>query len=438
MFRTHTAIAVAALAGLPSLVRADVVTDWNDVLLNAIKAESVPPPRASRAMAIMSTAVFDTLNSFDQQYLPYRLQNAVPLGADRRAAAAAAAHRVLSQLFPGQQAAFDTALAGSLSGVPGGSSNPGVAMGRSIGDNFYWNRVSDGASTAQTPYTPGSNPGDYNPGAATALLPGWGNVHCFSMNSGSQFRRSGPPALTSQAYTDAFNDVKSLGRATGSSRTPDQTNIALFWAANAGTVTPPGMWVQIASQIGQARGQSDMQNARMFAILGASLADAAITSWDMKYTFNSWRPIAAIRGADTDGNPDTLADAAWSPLIPTPPHPDYTSGHSTFSAAAARALGLFFGTDTVSFGLTSRYTFPDTSFVDITRSFTSLQAAAEEAGRSRIYGGIHFQYANEAGLASGADVGDWTYGHYFQPVPAPAAISGVLAGLVMLGGRRRR
>jgi hypothetical protein len=187
--------------------------------------------------------------------------------------------------------------------------------------------------------------------------------------------------------------VKSLGRASGSTRTADQTEIARFWADGAGTYTPPGHWNQIAAEFSSAEDLSPGENARLFAALDAALADAAIVAWNAKYTANFWRPITAIRQADNDGNPDTVSEANWLPLLGTPPFPEYTSGHSTFSGAAAELLSAYFGDapfSTQSLGLPG-----------VTRNFQNFSEAANEASRSRIYGGIHYSFSGADGLTSG-------------------------------------
>ncbi len=209
----------------------------------------------------------------------------------------------------------------------------------------------------------------------------------------------GPPALNSAAYTAAFREVKALGGRQGSRRTEDQTQIALFWADIAGTATPPGHWNEIAQTVARQRGITLAENARLFALLNMSLADAGVYCWIIKFNYGFWRPITAIQRADEDGNPDTDADASWEPLIETPPFPSYTSGHSTFSGAAAAVLASFFGTDRV------RFTSNSDGLPGVTRTFDGFWAAAEEAGMSRIYGGIHWQFDNTDGLTAGRETG---------------------------------
>jgi hypothetical protein len=187
--------------------------------------------------------------------------------------------------------------------------------------------------------------------------------------------------------------------AVGSTRTPDQDQIALFWADGVGTETPPGHWNSIAQDVSAAQGNTLDENARLFALLNIALADAAICAWDAKYAFNFWRPITAIRAGDTDGNPDTEPDPAWSSFIATPPFPDYVSGHSTYSGAAAMVLATFYGTDNMAFDTGSDF------LPGVIRHFDSFSAAAAEAAESRLYGGIHYRSANEDGLHAGLGVG---------------------------------
>jgi membrane-associated phospholipid phosphatase len=250
-------------------------------------------------------------------------------------------------------------------------------------------------SALVVPYAPIVLPGFWvptPPAFAPALLPNWPLVTPFAMTSGAQFRSAPPPALGSAEYTTAFDEVRTVGSATSATRTADQTQIALFWADGGGTVTPPGHWVRIGITAAASQNNRLSTNARMFALLGMGLADAAICAWDSKYAFNYWRPITGIRQADTDGNPATAQEATWTPLIGTPPFPSFTSGHSTFSATAARVLA------------------------GVTRSFASFSAAAAEAGQSRIYGGIHWQFDNTAALAAGSQLGDHVYARYLARI----------------------
>jgi hypothetical protein len=256
------------------------------------------------------------------------------------------------------------------------------------------------------------------------------------MTSGSQFRHSlGPPALTSAQYAADLNEVKSLGAVNSTTRTAEQTNIARFWADGANTSTPPGHWNRIAQTVGTNAGNTVSENARMFALLNLAEADAAIVSWDNKYQANFWRPVTAIRLADQDGNAATEADPNWLPLITTPPFPTYTSGHSTFSGAAAEILKLYFGTDNVNFTTSAEGApgVPD-------RSFTSFSQAAAEAADSRLFGGIHYRFDNEHGLQNGIALGQFVYANELQPIPEPSSVALAAVALTVFAWavRRRR
>jgi membrane-associated phospholipid phosphatase len=374
----------------------DVVLDWNATLLNAIVTDRTAPPMAARNMAMVHTAIYDAVTIAAQP------------GISQEAAAAAAAYRILLNLYPTQGDTFDIQLTSSLAEIPDSLAEiKGAMVGWSAADAVLASRCHDGANTP-VQYHPGTAPGDWQPTPPDnlpALLPQWGQVTPFAMSSGSQFRPDGPPALDSAKYVAEFNQVKALGSLNSTTRTAEQTEIAKFWADGAGTFTPPGHWNLIAEQIALTKGNTLEENARLFALLDIAEADAGIAAWDAKYTYNLWRPITAIALADTDNNPDTSADPDWTPLLTTPPFPEYVSGHSTFSGAAATVLTAFFG-DNLNFATAS------IGLPNVVRSFSSFTQAANEAGMSRIYGGIHFQSANQDGLAMGRAVGNYAIRHW--------------------------
>jgi len=404
-----TALGACCLAA-----RADIVTEWNSVALNAIKADRTSPPKASRVLAILHVSIYDACNGISQNCQPYYMTDKPAGVASKEAAIAAAAHAVLVKLYPAQQAAFDIAFSNGLEGIADSPrKNVGVSWGESVADAILQERSSDGSDMA-VEYTPGSGPGVWvptPPGFAPALLPNWPSMTPFAMISGSQFRPPLPPGLDSAEWASDFNLTKELGRADSATRTPEQTAIARFWADGSGTVTPPGHWNIIAGEIADQRGNTLEQNARLFALLNIAEADAAIIAWDCKYAFNFWRPITAIPNADTDGNPDTVSDPTWTPLLVTPNFPEYISGHSTFSGAAAAVLAAFFGSDQIPFTTTSE------DLPGVSRGYGSFSQAAEEAGMSRIYGGIHFMSANLNGLASGAQLGGYIAENLLLPMP---------------------
>jgi PAP2 superfamily len=391
-------------SGIAIPASADVVTDWNNAALDAIRADRTAPPIASRSLAILHVSIYDAVNGIARTHDPYLVPSVAPRSASRAAAASAAAHRALVNLFPASRPTFDALHAAILAGIPDGPrKRVGIIWGEFVGNVILAARAHDG-SDAVVPPPGGSGPGVWiptPPAFLPYLLPQWGFVRPFAMNSSSQFRPPGPPSLDSQRYAADYEEVKQLGAAVGSTRTPDQTEIALFWADGAGTETPPGHWNSIAQIIAEAQGSTLEENARLFALLNIALADAAICAWDAKYTFDFWRPVTAIAFAEPELN--------WMPLLVTPPFPEYTSGHSTFSGAGATVLPLFYGTEDLPFTIGSDF------LTGVYRSFSTPFDAAEEAGVSRIYGGIHFHSANVDGLQAGGSIGEWTFTHYLQP-----------------------
>jgi PAP2 superfamily/Bacterial Ig-like domain len=392
----------------------DVITDWNATTLRAIQTSRTAPPVAAYNLALVHGAIFDAVNSIERKYTAYQVADAIaPANASQEAAAAAAAHKILIALYPSLTSTFDAQFTKSLARVADGQAETdGVTFGESIAARFLGWRKDDGSKTI-VPYTPDTtNPAEWQPTApsnAPALLPGWGGVKPFAMTSDTQFRPDAPPAMDSAQYASEYNQTKQIGSLNSTTRTADQTETALFWADGGGTYTPPGHWNQIAEQVTVKQNTSLIDNARLFAVLNISLADAGISCWEAKYTYKSCRPITAIRNGDNDNNPLTVGDTTWQPLIVTPPFPEYTSGHSTFSGAASMVLASFFGAN-YSFS-TNSLGLPGT-----TRQFTSFSQAADEAGMSRIYGGIHYMSANLAGLDAGRKLGSYVVNNFVKTV----------------------
>jgi hypothetical protein len=406
VFRGSFFVACIGAINLASSIPAngDVVTQWNSAALDAIRAGSTAPPIASRSLAILHVSIYDAINGIARTHEPYLVPSAVPASASREAAASTAAHGTLVNLFPAAVASFDALHAAILAGIPDGpQKTAGIAWGEFVANQILAARASDG-SDAIVPPPGGSGPGVWvptPPAFRPYLLPQWGFVVPFGMSSSSQFRPPGPPSLDSQRYAADYTEVKELGAAVGSTRTAEQTEIALFWADGAGTETPPGHWNSIAQIIAAAQGNTLEENARLFALLNIAMGDAAICAWDAKYTFHFWRPVTAIAFAEPELH--------WASFIVTPPFPDYVSGHSTFSGAAATVLPLFYGTEDLPFITGSDF------LPGVYRSFANCLDAAEEAAVSRLYGGIHFRSANEDGLQAGISIGEWTATHYLRP-----------------------
>ena len=418
---------LALFLSWPGYARADAVLHWNEVALRAAfaagldnSAGCVDPLHESRMMAMMHVAVHDALNAIDRRSKPYAFDAHAPARTSPEAAVAAAARGVLVATFPqlpaeigltpdAAVALVEAEYAAALAAIPAGPAKAGgILLGRSAAATILKLRTGDGANATflDFAYVPGPNPGDFQfiPGLPFAAAPGWGDVTPFVLRSSSQYRPKRPYDLQSRKYAADFNEVKSLGAVNSATRTADQTEIALFWVEGS-----PQGWNRIARTISGASGLDLWQNARLFGLLNLASADAYIADFENKYFYEFWRPISAIRGADTDDNPETIADPNWDSLVGTPPAPDYPSGHSGQGGAMSEVLARFFG-DAVSFSTTS------TTQPGVTRSFASFSQAARENGNSRIYIGFHFRHAVTEGLKLGTRVGTVAFNHYLRPV----------------------
>jgi membrane-associated phospholipid phosphatase len=398
-------------------VAADVVLDWNNTALGAIKTSLFTSVKVSRTLAMVHVAMYDAVNSIEQTHEPFYVWLSAPDGdISTDAAAAMAAYGVLAGLFPEQIATLDAALADSLAAIPDGDAKAmGMQLGELVASGVLLIREKDG-SDAMVPYTPGTEPGDWRPTPPNylpAMMPHWADVTPFAMEDGAQFRKTSPPRLSSRSYANAVNQVKAIGAKNSSVRTMEQTMIANFWADMPGTETTVGRWNLVAQDVAVAHGNTLSENARLFALLNVALADAGISAWDFKFHFNLWRPVTAIREADTDGNKFTDPDPAWEPLLMTPAFPEYVSAHSTFSAAAAQMLASYFGRNNVTFTIDP---FMMMGMSMEPRTYTSFSDAALEAGASRIYGGIHYLFSNVDGLNAGRSISNYVWQNFMRPV----------------------
>ena len=446
----------------------DVVLDWNSVFLNAVQAEGkaergdefpgdamtldaipgVAPPVEARNAAILHLAVYDAVQALgedfdpDSSYLEENLPE-VPEGASQEAAAVGAAYQVVSELFsePEQQETFDRQRERSLADINDESStiDAGFDFGVEVGEAILEQRSNDFAANAQRPYDSGTDPGDYQEKVeprpdtppeeldengleeTTALLPDWGMVTPFAIDSVASFRAPRIPDFGSPDYAEDIDEVREKGLLTDTEdttvdRTEDETQIAQFWSYDRpDTFRPPGQWNQITQEV--ILNQEDLNpedptsledNARTFALLNVAMADAGIAAWEGKYSYDQLRPITAIRNAaDTDNNPNTDVDPNWEPLLPTPNFPDYISGHATFGGAAAGVLENLFEEESFE-----ELVLPSQELPGVTRSYlgsgevSSFEKAAIENAESRELGGVHVEISNSVGLDIGFDVAD--------------------------------
>lgn len=439
--------ALAASAGLALALscvsHGDVINDWNSAYRDAIRVMGGGPGHISRIGAIMNVAMYDAVNSINTTHTQYRNRIGGYEQASMEAAIAQAAHRVLSataSLTPELQTQYDNLLASHLSSIGDANArNLGIALANQIADDMLPWCDTDGWDN-EIKYTPGAAPGNWNPtfpNFSDPYGPHWGNVRPWTMDQGDQFRPPEAPALTSERYTQDFNQVKELGARNSATRTADQTEIAYFWANDMdGTFKPPGHLNYITQVVADDQNLSLQDKARLFAMVSVAMGDAAIVAWDAKYNtdMDLWRPIEGIRRADEDGNADTISDPTWEALaMYTPPFPAYTSGHATFAGVHAGVMAAFFGSDNISFTIGT----DDPDAVGVFRTYDSFSAAAFDNAISRIYLGVHWWFDGEFGLESGYNLADWISANYFQLIPAPGATL-ALGGMLGVAALRRR
>jgi hypothetical protein len=391
-------------------------------------------------LAIVHAAMFDALNSITPSATPF-LARVNGAGGSVDTAIATAARLTLRRLYSYQAAEIDRRYVNYLTSVPQSSAKfLGMRVGTQVATRLLLARSNDGSNAIVT-YTPTGEVGDHDVDPLNPLqgflTPGWGDVRPFGLSPEFNYATPPPPVLSSSEYATAYNDVKMLGGdgvMTPTARTPEQTEIGLFWAydGSRGIGVPPRLYNQIARVIAIRRANTEAQNARLFALVNLAMADAGIVCWDTKYEFRFWRPVLGVRNGELDPNDATLGDPTWRPLgAPasnrsgndfTPPFPAYSSGHATFGAATFGILARFYGRDNVAFNFVSDELNGVTTDSQGNvrprrlRRYTSLHAAAVENARSRIYLGIHWQFDADEGLACGDAIAEDLFGHILQPI----------------------
>lgn len=390
-----------------------VIADWNATAVATIVVDAgKPTAEAFYWYAIEQAAVYNAVVGITRRYALYHWNVRGPRAASPEAAAAAAAHHVLLTYFPASQTRLDTALAASLSQIPDGAAEQlGVAYGIKAADRIVELRTNDGRNAPITFDMP-LGPGVWRPtppGFVPFFAPWLSQVRPFVLDSPSQFRPPPPPALTSSVYTTDFNEVATLGVKTGSTRTPSQTETAMFFSD-----TGVGPFQAALRDLVTRHALDISESARLFAAVDLSLADAVIASWDGKVHYGFWRPITAIHLADTDGNPDTAQDTAWEPLLVTPPYPEYPSGLTPNIGALSRAVSRLLGNGRVDLNVTS--VAAGLPGPPLTRHYEYAYELNRDVIDARVWLGIHFRTADVVGSEMGARVADWALDHYFQPV----------------------
>jgi hypothetical protein len=446
----------------------DAVRRWNRIAVDAsgidhtpvaagesrVYGEQLGPGRASRAMAIVHIAIFDSVNAIAGGYRSYTgLPRALP-GTSLDAAVAQAAHDTLVELFPSQAPEIDELLASDLAFVRDRIARAkGIGLGRRAASAILARVANDGSQHAEprmgSEFIPHEDPGwwrqDPISQSPIALGAHWGEVVPLVLRRGEQFRTPPPPSLDSALYATAFDEVKALGGdgiVTPTVRTPEQSQIGTYWAYDGtpSLCAPPRLYNQIALVIADRMRTGEVQVARLLALVNVAMSDSGIAIWESKFHYQVWRPVTGIREADEgtgptgagDGNDATLGDPNFSPLgAPasnltgpnfTPPFPAYPSGHAGFGAALFQTLRNFYGRDAIAFTFVSDELNGETLDNQgnvrplVPRSFTSLSQAEEENGQSRIYLGIHWSFDKTEGITQGRRVADYVYRNAFTRV----------------------
>jgi hypothetical protein len=381
----------------------DAVSEWNQIALDATVTAGQGPVPQIRTMTMVQVSVHDAVNAITCDYRTYLSIRCGPWGT-AEAAAIGAAHRALVRLLPAQAPALSARRAASLAAHGLTDSDSGLTFGEAVAEVILAVRSTDGAAQTQFPYTaPGAgSPGVWVAvGPAPPVLPGWRTVSPWVLRNLSQFQPNGPPSLHSRRYARDYNEVKALGALDSATRTAEQTEIARFWLAS-----PAAIWNSVARQLIQAHDLDPSATARALALIYLAAADASIACWDAKYSFNFWRPVTAIRNGDADDNSRTEGDPEWTPLFPTPQHPEYLSGHSTNSSAMATVLTLLFGDEPGTPMVVTSSTSPG-----FERHWARLSEGVEEVIEARVYAGIHYRTSDEDGAQLGRKTARFVVNH---------------------------
>jgi hypothetical protein len=372
----------------------------------------------TRPLALMHVAIFDAINSFDRRYTPYIDFVHVPPGASRDAAVAQAAHDALLAMFPTQANVYATALAAQLSRLDASGVAGGVQAGAAAARAVVAQRSTDGWNRPAPTYILPSLPGYWQPVPPQNTPAGfvhYADVTPFVIGNMRQFLVAPPPSLNSAVYTTDFNEVKLIGSATSTTRTADQTRVAQLFAAipTVTTTSIPAVWQNLTRDFVRARGLGDLEAARLYALINTTFHDALFASMSAKYLYGFWRPVTAVREAERDDNPETVADPNFLALLPTPPYPTYPGNYACLASAMTTVFEKYFGRNDIPFSIT----WAEPNGPGITRSYNSLRQLADEAARSRVYGGIHFNFDTTASFGVCIPLGEYIFENAFRRSP---------------------
>ena len=392
---------------------AAVVLKWNQLLQSTLPQPG--NPLTPRFYAMTHIAMFDAINAIEREFEPYRVRLRPGLWGSAEAAAAQAAHDVLVALNPSASDTYNAALAEDLGDRPSGFVRRGAEIGAYVARQILAWREQDGwVVPAFPPYAEPPLPGLWQPtppANAAATFTHLQQATPMALFSATQVLPPPPPSITSARYAADLNEVKLLGKSDSGTRTEEQTNVARLWSGVGTTTGFFPVWNNVARDVVLARSLSLVETARVFVLVNVSIHDALQTTQSSKFVYGVWRPVTAIRAADTDLNPDTDPDPAWLPLITTPPYPSYAGNLATIGASAARALQHASGTNDVPVAIT--WTVPGGPAV--TRHFDGFSQAADEEFMARIYGGVHYRFDQQAGQQVGQSVADFVFAHFMRP-----------------------
>ena len=388
------ATALALTIAFAGAARADVITDWNSKAEAIAIDKRIGPPPNARIMTIMHVAMFEAVNAVERRYSPYALKLRADKMVAKEAAAASAAHTVLSVVHPDRKADLDAALKVFIPANTEGVA-AGIELGKEAATGILALRAKDGMDATES-YRPMTQPGVYVP-TVIPISSTLGATKPWVMETPSQFRPEPPPALTSRTWTDDLNETRELGGLKSTERTAEQTEIGRFWF-----MTGPQAWNPIVRQLAAARRLDIVDCARLFAVTSLAASDAFVAVFDAKYHYNFWRPLTAIRNADLTGNAATPRDPSWLPLGDTPMHPEYPCAHCISSSAVGVVLTRLFGDEIPQVSMTS------TTAPGVTRKWTRIQDYTSEVSLARIVAGFHYRNSTRVGNEMGRKIGELT------------------------------